>query len=1447
MARAQADSLIFDSLHLEGGLFVPSVLEQAARGTSLGQTAAEYRLPKGLTLADEQGRAFRIASALWKTFDSASQRRDLPNASAAARAFSLELLRDAFGYVDVQPLVAPVSLGDRAYPLTALACQGRVALVVCPAGQELDTPDEAFVVHGSGARRRSPYQLAQQFLNASETCAWAVVTNGRQLRLLRDAETLTRPSFLEADLELILKDQRYSDFAAVWRLFHASRAPREDQAGWWEAWKKTGEEQGEPVREGLRAGVTDALLALGTGFLQHEKNEALLRRLQSGELSKEQYFQQLLRLIYRFLFLFTVEERALLHVSDDRPEALHARTLYAEGFALRRLRERALRSSGFDRYADLWKGVRIVFRGLARGEPRLALPALGGLFAVGQCSDLDGAELGNAALLTAMRHLRWAKIDGKLAAIDYRNMGPEELGSVYESLLELVPTVSLETRRFGFVGLTDAGGTQGNARKTSGSYYTPDSLVQELLDSALEPVIDAKLAAAPATPVQALLSISVIDPACGSGHFLLGAARRLAQRLAELQATEGAVTPGDYRHALREVIAHCIYGVDRNPMAIELARTALWLEGIEPGQPLSFLDHHLVCGDALLGLMDFKALAHGIPQDAFTALTGDDKAIVKALAAENRAALKEYSKRLQNTELFSETGSTDLLAEQSRIEALPETTPAEVEAKAAAYETFLKGSRESRLAQAADLFVAAFLAPKANEIDRTCCPTTKTLGDLLFPQQGSAVSDDMLKAVRKRCEDARVLHWPLTFARIFARGRFDCVLGNPPWERIKIQEEEFFASREPLIAEARNKAERGERIRWLADGLMARRVRQGSSASGEAAQNEISLYNEFSATRRIAEAVSVFVHVGPEGGGRFPLTGVGDVNTYALFAEAMRQLVADSARAGFVVPTGIVTDDSTKAFFASVVNSGALVSLFDFQSSPGLFCEIGHARFKFSLITLTGRKQAQPSATYSFFLRSIESLHRAETTFPLSREDITLINPNTRTCPVFRSKNDAELTMKIYRNVPVLIREEQGEVPEINPWGVGFSTMFHMSNDSGLFLDQPAPNRLPLYEAKMMHQFDHRWATYRGQKIEGKWVLEAEDVSDAQKADPKFTVTPRYWVKERHVLSRLARVPQCVRAAWDQQEEAALLAAFATWIEAAHRDDALAGFSLLSPRQRAIEFGGSRFNALPSTQEEWLKPKALSEATAWPALTPDELALLHDTSPLLDVSRAILDGRSPRWLMGWRDICRATDERTVIASVVSRAAVGNNLPLMLFTDRTGASHAAALLGNLCAMVLDFVARHKVGGTHLNFFIYKQLPVLPPERYTDADIGYIKPRVLELTYTDHDLTPWARDLGYTGAPFAYNPTRRAQLRAELDAYYARLYGLTRDELRYVLDPADTHGADYPTETFRGLKTNELREFGEYRTRRLVLEAWDRLAHSGGGSVDLSSQVIALSPT
>jgi hypothetical protein len=1076
----------------------------------------------------------------------------------------------------------------------------------------------------------------------------------------------------------------------------------------------------------LRLGVTDALLTLGEGFIQHPANDALREQLHDGSLSQDAYFQQLLRLIYRLIFLFSVEERGLLHPRDDSKEAQAARQAYAEGYALGRLRDLCLKRRTRNRFDDHWQAIRIIFKGLANGEPRLALPALGGLFATSQCPALDAASLDNAHLLSAMQNLRWAshsvgKRGAVMAPVDYRNMGPEELGSVYESLLELVPEIDLAARKFGFVGLTSEGSTAGNARKLSGSYYTPDALVQELIKSALDPVIEQRVAAQPELPVDAVLSIRVIDPACGSGHFLLAAARRLAEKVAQLRAvakSDGSEqTEQDFRHALREVVSHCIFGVDRNPMAIELARTALWLEGFEEGRPLGFLDHHLQVGDALLGLTDLKALELGIAKDAFKPLSGDDKAVCRQLAQINTAALRDLaSKRTHQLrgqvdfELPEHTGLTQLEA----IEVLPENTTSEIAAKEAAYRDFLEQAKQSRLANAADLLLGAYLLPKlantAGDIPTTATLYLTLMGDELPPEHR-----DALTAAQAKCNEASVLHWPLAFPQVFAQGGFDCVLGNPPWERIKLQEEEFFATRHVDIAESKNKAERIRRIEWLSEGVLAERLAPDTDHAPHEAEAERRLYAEFIIARRTAEATSVFAHVNGEAGGRYPLTGVGDVNTYALFAETIQQITHNKGRAGFIVPTGIATDDSTKAFFGHITQQGRLVSLYDIENREAVFPSV-HRSYKFCLLTL-GESSA---AEFVCFATQVSQLTDQRRRFKLTPAEFRLINPNTLTCPVFRSERDAELTKKLYRAAPVLIDENRDDG---NPWGISFLRMLDMSNDSHLFSDEDGPGMLPLYEGKMVQAYNHRAASVEVNRRNIVRAAQPKDSSLSELKNTQFSVTPQCWVEEYIVRGLVA-------GKWNRH-----------------------------------------------------------------------------------------------WMLAFKSVTSPSNERTFIASLVPDCALSNSL--IGIVSNESPQTIVLLYANMNSIPLDFVVRNKVGGLNLNFFFVKQFPVLPPSNYSKIDRAFIVSRVLELTYTAYDLKAWADDLEYEGPPFDFDPDRRALLRAELDAYYARLYGLERDELRYILDPADVMGEDYPFETFRVLKNNEMRNFGEYRTQRLVMDAWDRL--------------------
>lgn len=1300
MSRRYA-ALEFDAIQIEGGLLPPEWLSNVATLKAAHQAPTDYGIPRGLNLRDELGRYWRIAQAHWSDFVEARGRAEDPHGLTVR--FLHALFRDVFGATDLTLHGAHTDIAGRDYPIAASAREGRLPLVVATAGQRLDERHRSY---GDGTRQRSAFGLLQDYLNASEGAMWGVASNGSMLRLARDNASLTRPAWVEADLERIFTEERYADFSLLWLLVHTSRFGNPDalvQHCPLEVWREASKEQGTRARDQLRQGVEEALVALGQGFLAEPANQPLRDALAAGQLDRNFYFQQLLRLVYRLIFLLTIEERGLLHPVSADADAVK---LYAAGYSLRRLRERARRRRAFDRHADLWDGLKPVLVGLAHGQPLLALPALGGLFAEDQCPELDRSMLSNSALLEAVAKLGWMRSDGSLTRINWRDMGPEELGSVYESLLELVPGISADGRVFRFA---NAEASKGNVRKTSGSYYTPDSLVQELLDSALEPVIQQRISGA-ADPEAALLSITVCDPACGSGHFLLGAARRLATRLAQLRAL-GTPSGEDFRHALRDVVTHCIFGVDRNPMAIELARMSLWLEAMTPDRPLGFLDHHLQCGDALLGVADLSALEQGIPKDAFKALSGDDKEVCKALSKQNAAELKDQGRK----RIAQSFGQRELLGlqpgglEKLRVlEVLPDATLEQIAAKQAAWQAFAEESADSPLRHAADMLVAAFLLPKT-EANQSVVPTTGTVALELLGEHTAPGHFNKREVAGAACAEARVLHWPLAFPLIHAVGGFACVLGNPPWERIKLQEEEFFASRSRDVAEARNKAERSQRIRWLSEGLLAAHLDSEGGHSEVQALVEKRLYADFLSARRSAEAASVFAHTKAEDGGRYPLTGMGDVNTYALFAETISQITAESGRSGFIVPTGIATDDTTKVFFGHITQNARLVRLLSLYEIRAWFKDTDD-RKSFCLLTLGSSKSAQ----FMFDAKEVADFSRPEKWFTLTPDEFRLINPNTLTCPVFRSRTDAELTKKLYRIAPVLVHEgHKGG----NPWGISFMAMLHMSADSHLFTDSPNPNRLALYEAKLIHQFDHRWATYEADE-------RSRDVTDLEKVDQNFTVTPRYWVDASEVRQRLAG------KGWGRQ-----------------------------------------------------------------------------------------------WLIGWREICRATDLRTLIAGVVPVSGVSNKFQLIM--PECDPRLAAVLLGCMNSLVCDFVSRQKISGTSFQYFTMRQIAVLPPERYTNADLDFIVPRVLELTYTAHDLAPWACDLGYEGSPFTYDQGRRAGLRAELDAYYARLYGLTRDELRYILDPADVMGKDYPSETFRVLKNNEFREFGEYRTGRLVLHEFDRM--------------------
>lgn len=1284
-------ALVFDTLTVEGALLSSALLSRIAAQGAPHQSAADYAIPPGLTLRDELARAFRIASALYQDFAAPAE-----PSLASTTAWLTRLFTQVLGF--------PAPDAEAPSPLTLSFLAGRVPVVVVAPPAGLDRPADTLT--SAEGRRRSASSALQDWLNQREACLWGFASNGHTLRLLRDNPSLTRPAFVEVNLRQLFETENFADFTALWLLLHSSRfglaaaPPRECPL---ELWRESGAAEGLVARDRLRDGVEQALLALGNGFLSHPANAALRERLASGVLPLTDFFNQLLRLIYRLIFLLVAEDRNLLHPPGAPAPAI---ALYAQGYSLSALRQLAVRRSSWDHHWDLWQGLLISFRALARGEARLALPPLGGLFD-DVIPDLSAAALLNQPLMEAVYRLAWLPQESSLLPVNWRDMETEELGSVYESLLELTPFLAPDGRGLSFA---TGGEAKGHQRKTTGSYYTPDSLVQTLLDSALNPVLDRAEAAA-ADKERALLSLTVIDPACGSGHFLLSAARRLAARVARVRSG-GVAAPADYRHALRDVVRNSIYGVDRNPLAVELTRVALWIETVEPGKPLGFLDANILCGDSLLGVFDLEVLREGIPDAAYKPLAGDDKVVARDLARRNSA-------------VRGGQGSLDFAGGRSRLPAapplaaplrdlrrLPEDSAADIARKRESLAAARRDQELGKWRDAADLYLAAFLLPKTPammpSVATGLIPTSEQVWQRI---SGGQVYGPLLGEAVEVAKAGRAFHWPLEFPDIMAAGGFDAVIGNPPWERIKLQEQEFFASRDAEIALAPTAALRGQAIEALR-----------SAAAGSPGQR---LYREFEQAKRTAEAASLFARAS----GRFPLTGQGDINTYALFAELFSALPKPSGRAGILVPTGIATDSTTSEFFGHLTSTRRLASLIDFENRDGLFPAID-SRIKFAILTL-GADSATPF--FAFFLAHPSSLAEAERRFTLTPEQLALINPNTRTAPIFRSRFDAELTAKIYSRVPCLLRQTSDGVD--NPWGFEYMTkMFDMADSSGEFktkaqclankfteignqwVDPNGKRWVPLYEAKMIHLFDSRWITMDDQEF--------REVTKSEKENVDFDITPRYWVAAERVGQRLY-------------------------------------------------------------SKKWERD----------------------------------------WIMGWRDITNATNERTVIIGVYPSFGVGHTLRNVFLS--VSPLHSAAFLACLSSLPFDYVARQKMGGTHLTVEVIQQLPVFPPCYFLQSHIEYLSRAVLELCYTSKSLKGFANDLEFHGPPFSWNEDRRAVLRAELDAWFARAYGLTRDELRFILDPADLLGPDYPSETFRVLKNNEMRAYGEYRTRRLVLEAWDRL--------------------
>ena len=752
----------------------------------------------------------------------------------------------------------------------------------------------------------------------------------------------------------------------------------------------------------------------------------------------------------------------------------------------------------------------------------------------------------------------------------------------------------------------------------------------------------------------------------------------------------------DDRHIIRRmVLKRCVYGVDKNPMAVELAKVSLWLHTFTVGAPLSFLDHHLRCGDSLFGAWVEPAIRRTEEKSSLF-LRGP-------LARATRAAAPmQIIEGLTDAEIAEAHRSADIFAEV-----------AEMTAPLNAFMSLLHafdwlGIRKREVK-------AAFL----KWLDGV-------FGDQIDIAQGEQFdSSDAdlppLMVALALVASERFLNWQVAFPGVWSdweaselTGGFDAVIGNPPWDRMKLQQVEWFASRRREIAIAPRAADRKRMIAEL-------------QKAADPLAGDFRLASERAAAgARVAR-----------GSGDYPLLARGDLNLYSLFVERAMTLVKPDGMVGLLVPSGIASDKTAAPFFKSVATEDRLKALYDFENKKVFFPDI-HASFKFCVFVASPRRLPDP-AKCAFFLHDVSEIEDPERCFPLSAADFARVNPNTGTAPIFRSRRDSELTTAIYDRLPVLVDRSSGE--EVKTWPVKYTRMFDMTNDSELFrtrpeleekegawpiggnrFDSPSEEWVPLYEGKMVQAFDHRAASIVINPNNLHRPAQPQPATLEQHSDPNWLPDPQFWV----------RASKC---GWSPQSG---------------------------------------------------------------------------------------------WVLGFKEITASTNVRTSIAALLPAVGFGNKVPVL--KPEASGRNEWLLAANLNAMVFDFVARQKVQGQTLNLYIIEQLPVVSPERYatrfgsrTVEEI--VREVVLELTYTAHDMAPFARDVGHVDEsgeilpPFRWDDDRRLQLRAKLDALYFHLYGVTdRDDIRYIFS------------TFPIVEREEQAAYGTYRSRDLCL-AWTNALAAG----------------
>jgi methylase of polypeptide subunit release factors len=759
----------FTTVRLEGSIFTADILERIAQEELKGQVPGDFGLKKGTKVKDEIAAAWADAQDLWRIFKRHQDRVNSDKSGVTeTRKFWMIPFLGFLGY-DAQFSSKAEIVNSQTYAISHRD-EGLKGFPIHIMGfnDSLDRKRE------EGGPRMSPHGLVQEYLNLTGHL-YAVVTNGIYLRVLRDSSRLVKLSFIEFDLRAMMEDEHYADFALMFRLLHASRmpqAPDEGPVSLIEAYHQDSLDSGARIREGLSDAVKTAIKTLADGFLIHPANTLLREEIEQEKLTPRDFYQYMLRLIYRLLFLMVIEERHLIYPGGvDRRN----QDIYYNYYSVTQLRKRCETPRHLqDNNSDLWVGLLHTFRLFEdekKGKFLEIKPLAGGLFDPNAIGVLKQCRLENRVLLGALKRLSLFenKKTGQLMRINYGSLNVEEFGSVYEGLLEYDPKFGTEKSRPAFLF------ARGTERSTSGSHYTPDELVQPLIKHSLDHVIEEKLKQE--NKEGALKSITVCDVACGSGHILLNAARRIGTELARVRTGEEQPSPAAVRRGTRDAIRNCIYGVDKNPLAVELCKVALWLEAHNPGEPLNFLDHHIKCGDSIVGLAHMEELEKGIADEAFKTLPGDTKEVAQEFARLNKKQTKEKL-ALLNFDQAVKLPMHDIAEIFKQFNKMPENAPEDVEKKRKEYIHLTGEARFVRVKSLADIQVAQFFIPKTEE------NMEQLITDAGYRKYFSGyelAESEQAIAAQAEAQKRRFFHWFLEFPEIFADGGFDCILGNPPY------------------------------------------------------------------------------------------------------------------------------------------------------------------------------------------------------------------------------------------------------------------------------------------------------------------------------------------------------------------------------------------------------------------------------------------------------------------------------------------------------------------------------------------------------------------------------------------------------------------------------------------------------------------------------------------